>query len=100
VARGHRLPARPAQPARAAATAGYPDCIRTGQSWVHLRICLECGCVGCCDSSPGRHARAHFEAAGHALLASGEPGETWGHCLLDGTTVEPRTTRPRPLAGS
>jgi CPA2 family monovalent cation:H+ antiporter-2 len=92
----HGARSRPVLPA----SAGCADCLRAGQRWVHLRICLECGYVGCCDSSPGQHARAHFEADGHALLVSGEPGETWGHCLLDGTTVEPRTPRPQPLAGS
>lgn len=71
---------------------GCADCRREGLEWVHLRICLGCGHVGCCDSSPGRHARAHHERSDHPLMASLEPGETWGYCFLDDTTVE----APRP----
>jgi len=66
---------------------GCLDCLRDGDTWVHLRICLSCGHVGCCDSSPGRHARAHHEATDHPLITSGEPGETWGYCFLDDATV-------------
>ena len=73
-------------------SAGCADCRREGLDWVHLRICLGCGHVGCCDSSPGRHARAHHERSDHPLMASLEPGETWGYCFLDDTTVE----GPRP----
>lgn len=71
---------------------GCADCLREGLDWVHLRICLGCGHVGCCDSSPGRHARAHHERSDHPLMASLEPGESWGYCFLDDTTVE----APRP----
>lgn len=73
---------------------GCEDCLREGGRWVHLRLCLGCGHVGCCDSSPGRHARAHHTATGHPLITSLEPGETWGYCFLDDTTVpgpHPRT---------
>lgn len=73
-------------------SAGCADCRREGLDWVHLRICLGCGHVGCCDSSPGRHARAHHERNDHPLMASLEPGETWAYCFLDDTTVE----APRP----
>jgi uncharacterized UBP type Zn finger protein len=59
------------------------DCIKTGDRWVHLRICLTCGHVGCCDSSKNRHATKHFHASNHPLVRSIEPGETWGWCYVD-----------------
>ncbi|MFM0181214.1 UBP-type zinc finger domain-containing protein [Paraburkholderia aspalathi] len=59
------------------------DCVKLGQPWVHLRLCLSCGHVGCCDSSPNRHASKHFHATGHALVRSIEPGETWIWCYRD-----------------
>jgi uncharacterized UBP type Zn finger protein len=59
------------------------DCIKTGDSWIHLRMCLTCGHVGCCDSSPNRHARKHFMRIGHPLVRSAEPGETWIWCYVD-----------------
>ena len=59
------------------------DCVKTGDSWVHLRLCLECGRVGCCDSSPNRHATNHFHATRHPLIRSLEPGETWTWCYID-----------------
>jgi uncharacterized UBP type Zn finger protein len=62
---------------------GCEDCLRIGGRWVHLRMCLTCGHVGCCDQSPNRHATAHFHAAGHPLVQSREPGETWVWCYLD-----------------
>jgi CPA2 family monovalent cation:H+ antiporter-2 len=68
--------------------AGCEECLRTGDAWVHLRVCLSCGHVGCCDSSPNRHARSHFEGAEHPYIASVEPGETWAFCYFDNTTVE------------
>ena len=52
-------------------------------AWVHLRLCLYCGHVGCCDSSPGRHATHHYEHVGHPVMASFEPGERWGWCYPD-----------------
>ena len=54
---------------------GCQDCLATGEKWLHLRICLECGHVGCCDDSPNRHATAHAEASGHVLIRSLEPHE-------------------------
>jgi uncharacterized UBP type Zn finger protein len=63
--------------------AGCEDCLRDGSVWLHLRICLSCGHVGCCDDSPNRHARAHFHAGGHPLIRSLEPGETWSWCFVD-----------------
>ncbi|HIG75881.1 MAG TPA: sodium:proton exchanger [Bacteroidetes bacterium] len=62
---------------------GCEECLKTGARWVHLRICMECGHVGCCDSSPGKHATAHYHATGHPVMRSIEPGETWGWCYED-----------------
>jgi len=59
------------------------DCIKTGGSWVHLRLCLSCGHVGCCDSSPNRHATRHFQTTRHPLIRSAEPGEAWIWCYVD-----------------
>ena len=64
-------------------TAGCTECLREGTSWVHLRECLECGHVGCCDSSPRTHATAHFHATDHPVIRSFEPGETWRWCYVD-----------------
>ncbi|MCV2488817.1 cation:proton antiporter [Geodermatophilus sp. YIM 151500] len=77
---------------------GCVECLRDGDHWVHLRICLTCGHVGCCDSSPRRHARAHAGEADHPLVSSGEPGETWGYCFVDDVTVAEPDQVPR--AGS
>ncbi|HET6953416.1 MAG TPA: UBP-type zinc finger domain-containing protein, partial [Acidimicrobiales bacterium] len=60
-----------------------PDCVRLGWEWVHLRQCLACGRVGCCDSSRGRHAEAHWHAADHPVMRSIEPGEAWRWCYID-----------------
>ena len=62
---------------------GCPACLEIGQEWVHLRMCTECGHVGCCDSSPGQHATAHFHASGHPVMRSLEPGEAWRWCFVD-----------------
>ncbi len=62
---------------------GCEDCLLTGDLWLHLRICLECGRVGCCDDSPNRHATGHHEQSGHPLIRSLEPGETWSWCFVD-----------------
>ena len=67
---------------------GCEDCLRIGGTWVHLRMCLICGHVGCCDNSPNRHATAHFRATGHPLIASIEPGEGWMYCYLDDVYLE------------
>jgi uncharacterized UBP type Zn finger protein len=64
-------------------TAGCVDCLATGGSWVHLRICLTCGQVGRCDNSPNRHATAHYRKSRHPLITSGELGETWAYCYPD-----------------
>ncbi len=59
------------------------DCIKTGDTWVHLRLCLDCGHVGCCDSSKNRHATKHFQLTKHPLVRSIEPGENWMWCYVD-----------------
>ncbi len=58
-----------------------------GGTWVHLRSCLVCGQVGCCNSSPARHATGHFQETGHPLMRSIEPGEAWGYCFEDEATL-------------
>jgi uncharacterized UBP type Zn finger protein len=62
---------------------GCEECLRTGSGWVHLRLCLTCGHVGCCDSSPNRHATKHYRGTRHPLVASYEPGEAWIWCYED-----------------
>ena len=62
---------------------GCEDCMKTGGQWLHLRECLTCGHVGCCDNSPNRHATAHFHATRHPVITSAEPGETWCWCYVD-----------------
>lgn len=62
---------------------GCEDCLKMGGKWLHLRICLECGKVGCCDSSPNRHASAHANASDHPIIHSLEPGEAWSWCFID-----------------
>ena len=66
---------------------GCEDCLAEGGRWVHLRLCLSCGKVGCCDSSPSRHASAHARTVGHPIVRSFEPGEDWRWCYLDQTLV-------------
>jgi len=62
---------------------GCEECLVLGSAWVHLRLCLTCGHVGCCDSSPLRHARAHAFAVGHPIVRSYQPGESWRWCYVD-----------------
>ena len=62
---------------------GCEDCVRIGSWWVHLRLCMTCGNVGCCDNSPHKHATAHFRLTGHPIMKSFEPGEEWGWCYVD-----------------
>ena len=63
------------------------DCLATDGRWLHLRLCLTCGFVGCCDSSPNRHATKHFQSAGHPIVRSFEPGESWVWCYADQVEV-------------
>ena len=74
-------------PDAAPRTRGCEECSRLGHRWVHLRVCLSCGYVGCCDSSRNRHATAHFVATAHPIVRSLEPGETWRWCYVDETAV-------------
>lgn len=60
-----------------------PACERDASRWVHMRMCVTCGSVGCCDSSPGLHALAHFKETGHPVMRSIEPGEAWAWCYVD-----------------
>jgi uncharacterized UBP type Zn finger protein len=66
---------------------GCEECLQSGGRWVHLRICLICGHVGCCDSSPNRHATQHFHATQHPIMGSFEKGEDWRWCYVDQTVV-------------
>lgn len=63
------------------------QCVELGDRWVHLRSCLVCGQVGCCDASKNRHARRHWERDGHAVIRSIEPGEHWKYCFEDGVVA-------------
>ncbi len=63
--------------------AGCEDCLAIGGRWVHLRMCHSCGHIGCCDSSPNKHATAHFHSAAHPVVRSAEPGEEWSWCYVD-----------------
>ena len=67
---------------------GCKECLEMGDTWVHLRECLNCGHVGCCDSSKNRHATKHFHATKHPVMRSIEPGETWGYCYVDDLMVD------------
>jgi len=72
-----------ARVARARTPGACEECLRDGTTWVHLRLCLACGHVGCCDSSIGKHATAHFHETGHPVMRSAEPGEAWRWCYVD-----------------
>ncbi len=65
---------------------GCEDCLAIGDTWVHLRMCLICGHVGCCDSSKNRHATKHFRDTGHPVMKSFEPGDDWAWCFVDKTS--------------
>jgi Zn-finger in ubiquitin-hydrolases and other protein len=62
---------------------GCEECLKMGDSWVHLRLCETCGHVGCCDDSKNKHASRHAHQTGHAIVKSFEPGEDWGWCYED-----------------
>jgi uncharacterized UBP type Zn finger protein len=85
--------------------AGCQDCLATGSPWLHLRLCLECGYVGCCDSSPNKHASGHYLADGHPIIRSLEPGEDWSWCFADQLAMRIPEIRgetripPSPLGG-
>ncbi|MEU6343565.1 UBP-type zinc finger domain-containing protein [Streptomyces sp. NPDC046977] len=80
------LDAAPADIAPLPPADGCAECLAHGRrDWVHLRLCLTCGRVGCCDSSPGKHASAHYAASGHPVIRSFQPGETWRWCFVHRT---------------
>ncbi len=97
----HVEQARPVLPS----AGGCEPCLRKGDGWVHLRVCMICGHVGCCDSSPNKHASAHYAETGHPLIVSAEPDEAWAYCFPDDLTIrtagpaQPRLTEP-PLVRS
>jgi uncharacterized UBP type Zn finger protein len=64
------------------------ECIKMGDTWVHLRLCMNCGHVGCCDSSKNKHATKHFHTTKHPIVRSIEPGEEWGYCYVDDLMFE------------
>jgi predicted tellurium resistance membrane protein TerC len=70
-------------------TNGCEACLKLGDSWVHLRMCLSCGHVGCCDDSKNKHATRHFRSTGHPVMRSIEPGESWRWCFVDQVMLEP-----------
>ena len=75
---------------------GCVECLLMGSRWVHLRRCASCGHVGCCDSSPNRHATAHFHSTEHPLVQSFEPGEDWYWCYVDDLAFELAGEGPSP----
>lgn len=62
---------------------GCEECLKTNDTWVHLRLCEICGHVGCCDNSKNKHATKHFHATKHPIIKSFESGEEWGYCYVD-----------------
>ena len=62
---------------------GCEECLKIGARWVHLRMCQECGKIGCCDNSPNRHATAHYHETQHPIIRSVQPGEDWSWCYVD-----------------
>jgi uncharacterized UBP type Zn finger protein len=68
---------------------GCEECLKMGDRWVHLRLCMQCGHVGCCDDSKNRHATKHFHATQHPIVRSLEPGESWGWCFVDQVGFDP-----------
>jgi uncharacterized UBP type Zn finger protein len=70
-------------------TDGCEECLKTGDDWIHLRMCLTCGHVGCCDSSKNKHARNHYHSSHHPLAQSIEPGEAWVWCYVDQVMLQP-----------
>jgi uncharacterized UBP type Zn finger protein len=75
---------------------GCEECLAGGGRWVHLRLCLTCGHVGCCDNSPGRHAAGHHRDQGHPVIRSYEPGEDWFWCYIDEIGFEIDGAPPAP----
>lgn len=85
--RHHTAPVTPSSP-------GCAECLVKGDEWVHLRLCLSCGHVGCCDDSPNKHASRHFRHTDHPVIKSFEPGEDWAWCFEDEAMLERIPTFP------
>lgn len=81
-------------PKAAPSGTGCAECTKTGQWWLHLRRCAECGHIGCCDSSPNQHASRHFHATGHPVIRSFEPGEDWFYDYRTGEVFEGPELQP------
>ena len=81
----HRKEIKPVRPK----SKGCEECLKMGDSWVHLRLCKICGHVGCCDDSKNKHATKHFRKTRHPIIRSLEPGEDWGWCYIDAVLIEP-----------
>ena len=79
---------------------GCEECLKIGSPWVHLRLCRTCGHVGCCDSSPNKHATKHFHATGHPIIEGYDPPEGWGWCYVDETFVDLGSARRRSAGRS
>ncbi len=79
---------------------GCAECLASGDDWVHLRLCLTCGHVGCCDNSKNKHASRHFHATAHPVIRSYEPGEEWGYCYPDDAYTEWIPAEPQEVAAS
>jgi uncharacterized UBP type Zn finger protein len=77
-----------------ASSRGCKECLEAGDEWVHLRLCMTCGHVGCCDDSPNRHATAHYHETKHPVIKSFEPGEDWVWCFVHEAMVERIDTFP------
>jgi uncharacterized UBP type Zn finger protein len=78
---------------------GCQECLASGGTWMHLRLCVECGQVGCCDNSPNQHATRHFQATGHPIMRSYEPGEDWWWCYVDELAFELKDVEPARASG-
>ncbi len=78
-------------------TDGCEECLKIGSGWVHLRLCRECGHVGCCDDSPNTHATKHFKATGHPIMETYDPPDGWGWCYVDEVMLDLEgMTTPHP----
>ena len=76
-------------------TAGCEECLKTGDRWLHLRLCRTCGHVGCCDQSKNKHATKHFNATAHPIIEGYDPPEGWGWCFVDKLMLELPDTTPQ-----
>ncbi len=79
-------------------TTGCEECLKLGDPWVHLRLCLTCGHVGCCDTSINKHATKHFHRTQHPIMRSFEPGEDWGWCYVDQVMLDFSYVQPGAFA--